>query len=696
MQRVITMGKKIYLVSFILLFLCSTEIFSQLAVKVKRKEFKEQDEGFKEAWKSIKEGNRLFMQGVGLYRNAREKYLDANEYNSNNAELNYMIGKSYLYTDDKFKAIDFISKAFDIKPDVNYDIHLMMGMAFHQVHEFEKAIVEYERFLGDLDNKQKEYYLKHVGNLINQCENGIELVKEPKRVVINNLGRSINSVYDEYAPFLTGNEESIYFTSRRNLSLEGDRSILDSKYFEDIYYSNKRNGEWTRAKRLDGKFNTKKNNTNIGIIGMSGDKSSIYVYKGKENNGDVFVSSIKKGEYRKAKPVKKANSKYKELSLCFSHDSSTMYFVSDHPKSSYGGSDIYFIEKKINGKWGKPRNMGSVVNTFRDEISVSLSDNDSVLFFSSKGHNSMGGYDVFRTELAENGGWSEPVNIGYPINTPNNDIFYQEIEAGRTAYYATNREAGYGGMDIFKVIYLGTEKEMMLLDLNEPIRGVLKPYDDIYFHESKNIEVDSSFLVYGLITDSESGKPIVSKIEIIDNQANRVVATTVSDTGGSYLLRLPQSKIYGVEIVAKGYLLFIDLTDISNANRDIAVRKDFQLVSIEVGAKVILKNIYFESGKSTLMSESFASLNNVVKLLESNPTLRIEISGHTDNVGSLKSNMKLSNDRAKAVVDYLVAQGIVASRLEYKGYAFQQPVAGNDTEEGRAQNRRVEFKILSK
>ena len=690
------MNKKIYISIFILFFALFTDSFAQQAVKVKKREFKEQDNGFKEAWKSIKEGNRLYTQGVGLYRNAREQYLKAYEYNSENPELNYMIGKCYLYTDNKFKAIDYITKAFDIKPEVNYDIHLMLGMAFHQVHEFERAIVEYEKFISGLDKKEKEYYLKHVGNLIKQCESGIELVKDPKRVVINNLGRSINSVYDEYAPFLTEDEESIYFTSRRNLSLEGERSILDSKYFEDVYYSNKRDGDWIRAKRLEGKFTTKHNNTNIAVIGMSADKSEIYLYKGKEKSGDLYVSKIKKGIYRKAKPVKKINSKYKELSICYSHDSTTLYFVSDHPKSSYGGSDIYFMEKKENGRWGKPRNLGSIINSFQDEISVSLSDNDSVMFFSSKGHNSMGGYDVFRTEKQENGSWSEPENLGYPINTPNNDVFYEEIEAGRTAYYATNREAGYGGMDIYKVIYLGTEKEMALMELTDPIVGVLKPYDDIYFHETKNIDVDSSFIVYGLVTDSENGKPIVSKIEIIDNEANRVIATAVSDTGGNYLIRLPQSKIYGVEIVAEGYLLFIDLVDISNKNRDDLVRQDFQLVRVEVGAKVILKNIYFESGKSTLKTESYTSLNNVVKLLEANPTLRIEISGHTDNVGSMKTNMKLSNDRAKSVVDYLVAQGISASRLEYKGYAFQQPIADNKTEEGRAQNRRVEFKILSK
>ena len=669
---------------------------AQIIVKVNKKEFKKQEEGFKEAWHAIKEGYKLFEKGEGLFRNARQQFLKAYEYNSENPELNYMIGKCYLYSDDKFEAIEYITKAFELKPEVNWDIHMMLGMAFHQVHEFDKAIYEYERFRKSLNKKEKELYDKDVVQNIRQCENGKDLIKEPKRVVLNNVGKGVNTVYDEYTPFLSQDGETLFFTSRRKLSIDSDRSILDSKYFEDAYYAEFKNGKWGRAKRIEGKVSEKKNISNLAVVGVSPKKDKLYLYKGDEDGGDIFISEFKKGEFKKPKPFNKVNTKYRERSICFSHDSSTMYFVSDIPKSGYGGTDIYFAKKKENGKWGKAYNIGSTLNTYMDELSVNLSENDSILYFSSKGHNSMGGYDVFMSKMDESGNWGRPENLGYPINTPNDDVFYFELPGGKNAYYATNREAGVGGMDIYKLIYLGAEKELETLDGEEPITGVIKPYDNIYFRPSVKLDVDSSLILYGKLIDSENKDGVVGKMEFIDNDKNAVVASEVSREDGFYMVRLPESKSYGIEIVAKNYLLFLDNVDLSQTARDEITEKDFELVRVEVGAKVILQNIYFESGKSVIKPESYTSLANVVRLLENNPTIRVEISGHTDNVGSMKSNLKLSTERAKAVVDYLVANGIEASRLEYKGYAFQFSLFPNNTKEGRAKNRRVEFKILSK
>jgi flagellar motor protein MotB len=382
--------------------------------------------------------------------------------------------------------------------------------------------------------------------------------------------------------------------------------------------------------------------------------------------------------------------------MCISSDESTLYFISTHAKKGYGGSDIYISRKNNKGKWGKPENAGNVINTFSDELGISLGQNDSVLYFSSKGHNSMGGYDVFQSTLSDVGLWSKPVNMGYPVNTPNDDVFYVEDPDKKTAFYSSNRESGLGGMDIYKIIFLGSEKDMQAGDVSDLLAGAKVPYDDIFFTMAKKVAVDTSILLRGFITDSENDKPVLAKIELIDRDRSSVIATAISDSTGNFSVKLPETKSYGVEIIAKGYLLYLDVVDLSHKTYDEVVVKNFKLDRVEVGAKVVLKNIYFEFGKSNLKPESFASLDNVVKLLQSNETLRIEISGHTDNIGSLKSNTKLSSDRAKAVVNYLIGKGIVPSRLEYKGYAFTQPIADNGTEEGRAQNRRVEFKILSK
>jgi len=665
-------------------------------LKIKRSEFKKQEYGFKDAWWNVKDGNYYFTLGSGSYREAREYYLKAYGYNPDNAELNYMIGRCYLFTDNKFESIQYIKKAYELKPDVSFDIHLMLGMAYHQILEFDLAIEEYNYFINHIHPKLRAGYQSQIDLFIQQCKNGKLLAAEPRRVVINNLGKGVNSIFDEYGPVMSSDGQEMYFTSRRKYSKKSEKSILDDKYFEDIYYSDLVKEIWSRAKRLDKKVTGKTNTTNIAVVGLSPDKQRLYIYKGNDNSGNLYMSTLKKGMWTKPKSLSKFNSKYSEVSMCISSDESMLYYISGNTKKGYGGTDIYISRKNIKGKWGKPENAGNVINTFFDELGVSLGMNDSVLFFSSKGHNSMGGYDVFQSSLSNVGLWSKPQNLGYPINTPNDDVFYDELASGKTAYYSSNRESGLGGMDIYKIIYLGAEKEMIAGDVEDLFAGARKPYDNIYFTPLKKLSVDSTILMRGFINDSENQHPVIAKIELIDRDKSQVVATAISDSTGNYSVKLPETKMYGVEIIAKGYLLYLDMVDLSQRTYDEVVVKNFLLERVEVGAKVILKNIYFEFGKSTLKPESFTSLDNVVKLMESNETIRIEISGHTDNIGSLKTNTKLSADRAKAVVDYLVQKGISASRLENKGYAFSQPVAPNNTEEGRAQNRRVEFKVLSK
>jgi outer membrane protein OmpA-like peptidoglycan-associated protein len=665
-------------------------------LKIKRKEFKKQDYGFKEAWLNVKDGNYYFKRGSGSYREARDGYLKAFGYNQENAELNYMIGRCYLFSDNKYESIKYIQKAYDLKPDVSFDIHLMLAMAYHQILEFDKAIEEYNYFLNTLPPKSRPQYQSDIDLYIQQCRNGKLLAAEPRRVVINNLGKGINSIYDEYGPVLSSDGTTMYFTSRRQFEKRSDKSILDDKFFEDIYQSTNIKDEWTRARRLDKKVTGRSNNTNEAVVSLSPDNLKLYLYKGKDKNGDLYMSSLKKGEWSKPKSVKKFNSKYRETSICISSDESTLYFISDHRKKGYGGTDIYVSHKNKRGKWGKPENAGNVINTFFDELGVSLGPNDSTLYFSSRGHNSIGGFDVFQSKLSNVGLWSRPENMGYPINTPNDDIFYIQPADTKIAYYSSNRESGLGGIDIYKIIFLGAAKDLLTADVEDLLAGAKKPYDDIYFAPTAKLDIDTTILLRGFINDSQDKKPIVAKLEVIDRDASKVVATAISDSTGNYSVHLPEPKMYGVEIVARGYLLYLDIADLSQKTFDDVVVKNFLLDKVEVGAKVVLKNIYFEFGKSALKPESYASLDNVVKLLESNETVRIEISGHTDNVGSLKANTKLSSDRAKAVVDYLIMRGIRPDRLTYMGYAFTQPIAPNTSEAGRAQNRRVEFKILSK
>lgn len=426
------MYKKIFFCfSIAILSISFIDAFAQpKPLKIKRKEFKKEENGFKDAWYATKDGSYLFRLGPASYEEAKESYLKAYNYNSENAELNYMIGKCYLLSDGKNEAAKYFEKAFELKPKVSFDIHLMLAKSYHQLLEFDKAIAEYNIFLNGLSNRQKDNYQSDVNKRIQQCEDGKLLVLDPKRVVIVDPGSAINSIYDDYGPVVSSDGSKMFFTSRRSFNKKSKRSILDNKYYEDVYYSTQNDDEWTKAIRLDKKISGKTNTTNLAVVGLSPDMQKLYLYKGRENHGDLYVSTKDDNKWSRPKPLSRINTSFHDVSMCISSNGSTLYFVSSRKKDSYGGTDIFYCTKNSRGKWSKPKNIGNMINTFYDELGVSLSANDSTLYFSSKGHNSMGGYDIFKSTLNNFGLWSQPVNLGYPINTPNDDVFYQEMNDG--------------------------------------------------------------------------------------------------------------------------------------------------------------------------------------------------------------------------------------------------------------------------
>jgi outer membrane protein OmpA-like peptidoglycan-associated protein len=254
---------------------------------------------------------------------------------------------------------------------------------------------------------------------------------------------------------------------------------------------------------------------------------------------------------------------------------------------------------------------------------------------------------------------------------------------------------GIGGRDIYRIIFLGEEKEMQMSTEDILIAGILDKEKKV-FTPPQAIVLDTSYILTGKVYDSETLEGVMAKLDFIDVDLSQVIATSVANDTGYYRVSLPEGKAYGIEIVARDYLFFLDIVDLSGETSDEEIHRDFGLDKVEVGATVVLENIFFETAKATLKPESFTQLEQVLKFMNSNPSMRMEISGHTDNTGSLKLNTRLSQARAESVVEYLVERGIDETRLDAKGYAFSQPIATNDTAEGRAKNRRVEFKILSK
>jgi len=682
--------KKIALI-YIVLF---SIIFSATAQNVEftKDNFPTKKKELKQINKEIKEGDKLFIQGKGMYLEAIEFYIKAYNFNPDNADINYKIGKCYLFTVDKQKAADFLNRAIELKTTVALDVLYLLGQAYHINHDFDNAIEKYEAYKNSLSPKELREVQDKVDKKIEECGNGKELIKNPIRVFIDNVGSAINTQYDEYSPIINADESMMIFTSRRNTTTGEDRDPRDLAFFEDIYISYKDNGNWKRPENPGKPINTK---THDATVGLSADGQKLFVYKG-ENGGDLFECHLKGDEWSSPKRLDKTiNTKYHESSATFSYDGKIIYFVSDRD-GGFGGRDIYMSELNEKGKWGDAKNLGSIINTKYDEEGVFMHPDGKTLYFSSKGHNSMGGYDIFKTVL-ENGAWSKPENIGYPINTAGNDVFFAMSASGIHGYYSSAMPGGKGKQDVYMVTFLGPDKPVINNTEENLLACIAKPVSDNAMQEVEVVTA-SLTLLKGKVLDQITLEPVEAQIILTDNETNEVIATFTSNSAtGKYLVSLPSGKNYGIAVKAPGYLFHSENFNIPNNAQYQEIEKDFYLKKVEVGSKIVLKNVFFDFAKATLRPESESELSRLAKLLNDVPGMKIEVSGHTDNVGSDHANQILSEKRAKSVVDYLVVEkGIDRDRLTYVGSGESEPIATNDTDEGRQQNRRTEFKVLSK
>jgi len=677
--------------AFINILICN--VLSQEII-IRKEDFTSKDI-YKFVKENIEKGEEFYTKGRGGYRTALEYFLKAYKHLPNNPALNYKIGICYFKTISKKLSLQYFKKAYELNPNITEDLLYYLAMAYQINYEFETAIEYYKKYKSRmLPSENYAEKKKEIDKRIQECINGIELIKNPTRVWIDNIGSAINTQYPEYSPLITADESMLLFTSRRPDTYGGGIDPEDNLYFEDIYVSYNHGQGWSLAKNIDKPLNTKGNDA---TVGLSPDGRKLFIFNGAQNNGDIFISEYTSKGWEKPSDKslrKNINSPYHETTASFSFDGRTMFFVSDRP-GGYGGHDIWMSKYNEEKKeWGPPVNLGPVINTEYDEEGVFMHPDGRTIFFASKGHNSMGGFDIFKSTLNDDGTWSTPENLGYPINTPDDDVFFCLSGNGKRAYISSVREDGYGDYDIYVVTFRGPEKPPILKTEDQLLANAL-PITESTITEKVEIKTMRLTIVKGTISDAFTQKPIEAFIEIIDNVKNEVVYVTQSDAQtGKYIVTLPSGRNYGINVRAEGYLFFSENFDIPPTTEYQEIIKDIYLSKLKVGEKVILRNIFFDFGKATLKPESYAELDRLVKLLNDYPNLRVEISGHTDNISSLEFNLKLSEARAKAVVDYLISKGISQNRLEYKGYAFLQPIAPNDTEEGRKLNRRVEFKII--
>lgn len=649
--------------------------------------------------------HKFFPVSRNDYRHAGDIYfkqalpflLRAQEFNPNNDELNFMLGFVYFNIEPMTdKAYKHLEAAYKLNPKLNEpDLTYALAWDLQLNLKWDEAIKYYQITL-DIANKEPKdnaILIEELNKKIKECKFGSKYTSNPERVYVDNLGPAINTNYPEYSAFITADESMIVFTACRDNTTGGKRDENNGSYFEDLYLSFKEHGKWAPSQNFGTNINSEDHDA---TAGLSGDGSTLFIYKFRDKDGgDIYVSKLSGNTWSKPEHLNKnINSKDHESSVSLSYDGKKLYFVSDRP-GGLGDRDIYVSTLDAKGEWGPAVNLGPDINTKYAEEGVFMHPDGKTLYFSSKGHGTMGGFDIFKS-VFENGKWGEPQNLGYPVNGPDDDVFFVVSGSGYHGYFASSKPGGYGDKDIYKITFLGAEKSPVLMNEDNLLASVAAPVSE--FKAEKIVTQGPKMTILkGIISDEQTKQPLEAQIELIDNEKNEVIATFKSNsTSGKYLVSLPSGKNYGIAVKREGYLFHSENFDLPASADFQEVEKNIELKKIDIGKTIVLRNIFFDFDKATIRPESANELDRLIKLLNENPTIRIELGSHTDSKGSDDYNMKLSQSRSQSVVNYLITKGISASRLEAKGYGETKPIATNDTDEGRQENRRTEFKILSK
>lgn len=532
-------------------------------------------------------------------------------------------------------------------------------------------------YLGDIENAKKNFQLflktkitkpelkTMAEEQIKRCDFSLDLISKPVPFNPQNLGKEVNSTCDEYYPYLSPDEQTLVFTRKVPQYKNADPSSDNTQ--EDFYISNWYGDGWTTAKSIPGNVNTRKNE---GAQTISGDGKLMVFAACNRNDGlgqcDLYYSTKVNGNWTVAKNMGNiVNSASWESQPSLSSDGRTLYFTSERT-DGYGQSDILKTTLDNNNKWTKPVNLGNIINTKDAETSPFIHPDNKTLYFCSNGHWGVGGFDIFVSKLNEEGKWSEPKNLGYPINTTKDEIGLIVNAKGNKAYITSSREGGQGLQDLY--IF------------------------DLY----KDAQPESVTYIKGKVFDKNTRKTIKAEFELKDLTTGKSITKSYSDsTDGTFLICITPGKNYGLFVSAEKYMFYSENINLTLTNsQQKPYEKDIPLDKIMKGSRIILNNIFFETDSSNLKNNSQTELKKLISFMNINSSIKVEISGHTDNKGNSSHNLDLSNRRAKAVYEYLIKNSVKAERLSYKGFGQTMPIATNDTEEGRALNRRTEIKII--
>ncbi len=602
------------------------------------------------------------------YAKAEEYLLQAISADNKFSEAYLALGDVYADKKEYEKAITSYRKSLSEGRKQYPLAHYYIAKLEHRTGKYDAAIADYQATIDNTTrNEEREAVIK---SLIDDCNFALSLMANPLPFNPKNLGPAINSARSEYFPCLTVDGQTLLFTRREPFGTDGHEQ-------EDFYMATKTDTTWNQSKAVGVPINTE---WNEGAPTLSPDGQFLIFTAcanaardyGPNRDGygscDLFISRRLGEEWSEPSNLgNPVNSGYWETQPSFAADGKTLYFVRGY-RDSNGDSqqDIFTSELSPNGHWSQPQRLPSIINSPGREESVFIHPDGNTLYFASDGHPGMGGLDIFMSRRDSAGQWSKPVNLGYPINTFRDENSLVVSGDGKLGYFASDRKGGYGLLDLYSF----------------EMPAISRPQSLTYLK--------------GTVYDYISGQKLEARFELIDIETGTPIVNSLSNpVNGEFLVAIPSGKSYALNVSRKDYLFYSEhFNFIGNHGIENPFLRDVPLQPIRVGESIVLHNVFFDTDSYLLKPESVAELDKLVALLNDNESMKIEISGHTDNQGNQEYNRELSLNRARAVYDYLSLKNISTGRLSYKGFGETQPIDDNTTDKGRAQNRRTAIKIV--
>ncbi len=629
-------------------------VFSILSVHLTEAQWYNPEKVNKKAFKVYEMAYDFAVNGA--YQKSLEKLDEALKIEPRYVEV--YLSRAGIFADMKNYAAsvaDF-EKAFSLDSVFSNSYLLPFSISLAGIGEFEKALDKVNAFLKieklnpqsiKSANYRKGTYEFAIAYKTNHPLGNYNF--EPK-----NLGDGINSNYLEYYPSLTIDGKKMIFTRRVNND-------------EDFYESEFIDGKWNKATSAKGKLNT---TLNEGAQAISQDGQWLIFtgcnYPEGQGSCDLYISfKTKNGGWTEAEnlgPI--INTDLWESAPSLSPDKKDLYFSSNR-FNGYGGKDIWVTHRQTNGKWTVPENLGPTINTSADETCPFIHADNQTLYFNSNGLPGYGMADLFLSRKNNENKWTTPINLGYPINTIDDEGSLTVASDGKTSYYASDRKNNNAGLDIYS------------------------------FELRNEISSSKTLWLTGSVYDKKTNAGLPSTVTLTEINSNKAPTEIQTDEDGNFLVTLPVEKDYALNVNRKGYLFYSDNFSLIKNTVDSFFTLKIPLQPIEAGATVVLKNIFYGNNESKLKPESESELAKIISLLNENPGMKVQISGHTDNIGKKEDNQTLSLNRAKAVVAFLISKGINPTQLSAKGFGDTKPLSSNDTEQGKSLNRRTEINVVS-